>query len=520
MKLLIVDDEDYTREGLAESIPWKEFGIDEIMQARDGRSGLNLAKWFCPDIVLSDIKMPKLNGIDFARELSTVNPDIKIIFMSGYMEIDYLKSAIQLAAVDYIEKPIDLPMLKGAVKKSVNEIKEKQLIQKISVDRKELQQQKLANALICKENDREMLIGLCLETDFPVKQNYVCLILWNKAKREEKSCFTQKRHSAGKCVNSEVLQNEIQDFLANSKVKPLCNYLGEGKYLAILAFEKKYGSRLPALYTKIADKFPSLILGIGFEAVDIMNIYNSYQTALLAINCAFYDEKERIFMIDEEILHQQRVEPGIYGEFIKILTEEPFRLKSWCEAFFADLRKRKYYRKENIQTLLASFVTAMINQHGELADSLDGIYSQEDIEQRMNRFLTLTEIQNSIMALVEKLELKLQNQSKYGRIIRGVMDYIALHYNEADLSISEIAEYFHFSSNYLSVLFKQETQVTLKQYLSDYRIGKAKKMLENDYYKITEISELCGYANANYFIKVFKEVTDLTPLEYRKQRTE
>ncbi len=504
MKLLIVDDEDYTREGLAESIQWKEFGIIEIMQARDGKAGLNLARWFKPHIILSDIKMPKLNGIEFAKELIAINPDIKIIFMSGYMEIEYLKSAIQLSVVDYIEKPIDLSMLKAAVKKSVNEIKEMLHTRMLSVDRRELQQQKLANALVYKDNDREMLLNLCEEVEFPIKQNYVCLILWNKKKG----------------VNSEAMKTDILHSLNSNKWKALCTYLGEGKYLAILSFEKKHSSRLPFLYRKMAEHFPSLFLGIGFEATDIMNIYNSYQTALLAINCAFYEEEERVFLVGGEILNQKGLEPGIYGEFLKILTEEPYRLKSWFESLFAELRKQKYYRKENIQTLLASFISAMINQHGELLNTIDGIISKEEIEPMMHRFLTLSEIRSFIMDLLLKLEEMQENQIKYSRIIRGAINYIGDHYGESDLSIAKIAEYFHFSSNYLNVLFKQETQVTLKQYLSDYRMENAKKMLENDFYKITEIAELCGYANANYFSKVFKELTDLTPLEYRKQRTE
>ncbi len=162
----------------------------------------------------------------------------------------------------------------------------------------------------------------------------------------------------------------------------------------------------------------------------------------------------------------------------------------------------------------------MAGQYPDLMDYISGVHSKEDLEQRMNRFLTLTEIEEFMNALIEKIESMQQNQSKYSRIIRGVMDYIANHYRESDLSITRIAEHFHFSPTYLNVLFKQETRVTLKQYLSDYRIEKAKTLLANEYYKISEISELCGYANGNYFAKVFKEVTDLTPLEYRKQRTE
>ena len=122
MKILIADDEDYTREGLVEEIDWEDFGIDEIMQAVNGEEALKIVKWFRPDIVLSDIRMPKIDGIAFAEEMVRLIPGSKLIFMSGYMETEYLKSAIRLSVIDYIEKPIDVVQVKKALRRAVDEI--------------------------------------------------------------------------------------------------------------------------------------------------------------------------------------------------------------------------------------------------------------------------------------------------------------------------------------------------------------------------------------------------------------
>ena len=115
MRLLIADDEDYAREGLIESIPWEKYGIDEIMQAKDGREALTISGWFRPDIVLTDIRMPKLNGLEFAERLIRQCPDSKLLFMSGYMEIEYLKKAISLDAVEFVEKPIELDKVEQTI---------------------------------------------------------------------------------------------------------------------------------------------------------------------------------------------------------------------------------------------------------------------------------------------------------------------------------------------------------------------------------------------------------------------
>ena len=132
----------------------------------------------------------------------------------------------------------------------------------------------------------------------------------------------------------------------------------------------------------------------------------------------------------------------------------------------------------------------------------------------------MKEIQLFTQPLFLFLEKRRQAQSGYNRVVRGVQDYIAQHYQEETLSVSSIAEQFHFSPAYLNVLFKQELKVTLKQYISSYRLERAKMMLDQGYDRVSEIAEQCGYANANYFAKVFREATGMSPLEYRKEKCE
>lgn len=502
MKILIADDEDYTREGLMESLDWDKLDIDEIMQARNGSEALNIAKWFKPDIVLTDIKMPKLDGIKFAQELVLISPTCKIIFMSGYMEIDYLKSAIQLSAIDYIEKPIDLTAIQAAINRAVNEIRELRKNITISENRKELQQQKLANLLILKEKDNSVVDSLCKEVEFPTNKEYICIIALDKAKRN----------------NPDEVIDQIRNFLDKKGFSSLCNSEKDNNYLIILAYDKPQYYRLSSLYQQLVEYDKDIILGVGFEAESINNIYNSYNTAELAVNLSFYDEKSYIFHVDEEILTRCSIEPNIFGEFMRLLKEEPFSLMDWSEQLFRSLKEHKYYRKEQVQALLASLISAIFTEYPDLADFYVHLDSQEKINNYVHELHSLGVNRDFMLELIRKLEEQYRNQSKYSRIIRGSIDYIAANYSNPELSVTEIADYLHFTSTYMNVLFKQEMKVTLKQYLSNYRLDKAKRLLENEYYKITEIAEKCGYANANYFAKVFKEMTDMTPAEYRKQR--
>ena len=115
MKLLIVDDEELTRTGVISSLDWKSLGIDEILQADDGINGLEAARIHRPEIILCDVRMPRMDGITMLERLETILPDVVPIFMSGYSDKEYLKAAIKLKAVSYIEKPIDPQEIRDAV---------------------------------------------------------------------------------------------------------------------------------------------------------------------------------------------------------------------------------------------------------------------------------------------------------------------------------------------------------------------------------------------------------------------
>ncbi|WP_230986542.1 response regulator transcription factor [Cohnella fermenti] len=124
--MLIVDDERTTRNTLLNHIPWRELGIGEVEQADDGIRALELAKRHSPDIVMTDIRMPRMDGLTFARELRACLPKSKVIILSAYSEVDYLKSAIKLNVVDYVEKPIDLDEVKRVLASAVAKCAEEQ----------------------------------------------------------------------------------------------------------------------------------------------------------------------------------------------------------------------------------------------------------------------------------------------------------------------------------------------------------------------------------------------------------
>ena len=502
IKILIADDEDYTREGLIDSIDWESFGINEIMQAVNGQEALRIAKWFHPDIVLTDIRMPKTDGIDFATELLENNKDSKIIFMSGYMEVEYLKSAIRLSVVDYIEKPIDLNVLKEALSKSVKEIRERQRSREAEENHKDIQQQTLVSLLCGKESNVMSIEKLAREAAFPLNTSYVCVIL----------------QYFGKVQENEGDVGKLLEVLESRQGRAMGRFDRDRRQVqAILSFQKREQYHLVPIYQEILDTFPLAKLGVGIEVDGCRNVYNSYRTAAAAVNCSFYQEEERFFQIDEEIQHRTTIEPGLYGEFLQILSEQPHLLKEWFATVFGELHKRKYCPREQVCTFMISLLTAVYSQYPELYVNGYGIESEEQLQTFLYDRESLSEISDFVDVVLTWIQEHNKEKEGYSRIVQGALDYVAQHFGEEDLSVSQIADYLHFSAAYLNVLFKQEMKVTIKQYLSNYRLERARKLLEKDFDKITEIAEKCGYANGNYFAKVFKEATGMTPAEYRKK---
>ena len=500
MRLLIADDEDYAREGLIESIPWEKYGIDEIMQAKDGREALTISGWFRPDIVLTDIRMPKLNGLEFAERLIRQCPDSKLLFMSGYMEIEYLKKAISLDAVEFVEKPIELDKVEQAVKKAVTFVREKELFEKKEGQWQKLERQRLLNMLKLKTKDKALIEKLCREVGFPEKAGYLPAVLWNK--NEE---------------NAGELEPLAAEFWKDTGIDYLLTMLDRGKYLFLGAFGAFQQSRIREKCREMAGLKEGLCLGIGFETDNLMAVAASSEIALLNAEQSFFKSERRIFEIEDGIPEMKKLNPGLYAEFDRILKEDAGEVTAWLHELAEKICGEGFYRQEDIVMLMSAFARLLIQEKNALLLSVEGIDTEEDAEQKIREASSMAEVMELFDRLLEAFGIHREQETQYSRLVRDTIAYIEQHCREAELSVTDIAADMHFSAAHLNVLFRKETGVTVKQYISDYRLNLSKKLLCNPHIKVSEIAERCGYSNANYFSKVFRASENMTPVEYRKE---
>ena len=142
--------------------------------------------------------------------------------------------------------------------------------------------------------------------------------------------------------------------------------------------------------------------------------------------------------------------------------------------------------------------------------------SEETMIARINQFNTFDRLWDFFEEKIVQLQKEAEGTSGYSKLVADIIDYIEKGYGRPELGVAELAARFRLTPSYINVLFKDETGSTIKKYISGVRIENAKQMIRQDYDRIAEIAEKCGYANANYFAKVFREETGMTPLEYRK----
>ncbi|MFS0724286.1 response regulator transcription factor [Paenibacillus sp. 1P07SE] len=495
VRLLIADDDDYTREGLVETLPWASLGISEVLQARDGMEAIRIAASERPEVVLTDIRMPRLNGIAFAEKLVRLCPDSRLLFMSGYMDVDYLRSAIKLSAVDFIEKPLKLQEVEQAIVKAIHQLETHQQQDSIKEEKVALQRRQLA-ALLLRGAERERMAKLCRETGFPADQAYTVVVLRElfpfngEAGKHDLAAGFWREHGC------EVIMHDEEN----------------GQTELIVAYDAKAGRRIDYLMSAFAVEFLDAVTGIGQTASDLEGVSRSGETARQAAALAFYAPEQRCFRYDDgERVEDERL-PSLLPELYRLIRDHQEQLPHWFGELCDGFAKRRSPMPDRVADSCASLAEALLEGCVLLREQPE--YS--DPYTSLRACMTLADVRSYMCQLAERYVAEAERLSGYSRLVQEVIRYVALHYSRADLELAEIAGVVHLSSAHLSVLFKQETGHTIKQYISDYRIEAARKLIASGHCRMQEVAGRCGYASASYFAKAFKAATGYSPVEYKK----
>jgi two-component system response regulator YesN len=540
LKLLIVDDEPFTREGLRYHFDWSRYGIEVAGEVDDGIKALELIEELGPDIVLTDVRMPDMDGLEMARRIKASHENIKIIVMSAYDDIGYVKSALKVNALDYILKPVDLKELDAVIQKVAHiingEYEEQQLIRRMSA--KLMQSMPMLREKFLMTLVRDGLEGKAdiasrtgfLELNLPVDADY-CVLEINV---DDRASTLESLSERDRQLTSFAVIN-ICDELMNRLFNGYSFENRPGEYVCLLNCSlneegnncvHEIGEQLYSLISEIREKLSeclklSVTIGVGPVVHGVDNVAKSHAKAAANVCQRLFLGKNKIIMIDSLDTGDDVIDRFDFARSDRVVNllkgSDEARLVEAIDDFFKELAPCKYINARHCMNICFQLILTASRQLMELAIDPVGMRSESEVCDALSRLETLGEMQSFateyLVALHRIIDEKRSRKSS--NIIDRIKQVIQKRYSE-NLSIRDIAGEVYLSTTYLCMIYKQETGETVNGYITRVRIEHAKELLRDPAIRLYDICHEIGYTEPGYFSKIFKKYTDLSPTEYRQ----
>lgn len=525
IKLLIADDEPLVQIGIKSMLNWADFGIEICATAVNGANALELIEEYSPEIVITDIRMPIMNGLELVKICRETYGQMPVfIMLTSYEEFQLVKEALSYQVIDYLVKlELDAGMLSESINRALDRLKELRATEEIRQSGKPLLQiyhdkffVRLLHNLFDNENQFELQTK-DLNLDFSDR----CYLVAHCEIHEENTKTLSHEQLINLYASTLQMVREIM-----GKYLPCYVISLDTKHFAVIfhvsdeeALEhQKIMEALTNANSMVHNYFNVwLAVGLGTAVDQPMKISESYQEARMSFNSA---TKERPLMdytlsepesyknsfnislfkndiaeafeeFDTDILYQTLT------EIMEVFSAHPLRYLQAIDGACNILYLAISLLPESEATLLEIF--------SGYSDGYRSIYRLNNVEQVVEWMTTLRD------GLCEILKSK--RVTYKARVITSVQKYIQNHINER-LTLNEIAAVFGLSPNYLSVLFKKTCNTGFSEYITQMKISRAKTLLLEQDMKIYEVAEQLGFESAFYFSKVFKKVEGISPREY------
>lgn len=529
INLLIADDEIEILEGIRSVIDWEAHDIRICGEASDGESALELIYKLSPEVILMDIRMPKLTGLQVLEEIHRNNLNTKCIILSGYDDFYYAQEAINLKAADYLLKPCQPDDILESVLRAKKAIEAETLkdtlfdkyknyfYENVSVLREKLLRELIYNthSNYTTLQDKMDLYKINLS-----KSNLLVTIVHIDILHESNKQFNQIDLEALKIAIKEVIDNIIPKEFGKEI------FQNNEDIVTILSHEEpinwySFSSNIfRDIKNKIKNDFQILTtIGIGGIVEDISEIYKSYNEAVSAIDAKFFMGEDNVIFFDEISLKNLNSMHYPVNEDIKIInclsTGNIDNLKSSVENYFNTLCNESLVSKEYIKYSCFALLGSILKFCLEKTANINKIFENNDNWfNEINNCKTIFELKETILKIAYYIFKVMSENNNTNYLIKVAVEYIKEHFRE-DISLETIAKNIFITPGYLSLLFKQETGVNFLEYLHKYRIQKAKEYFRNKLLKNYEVSQMVGYTNEKYFSQMFKRYTGLTPTQYK-----
>lgn len=494
--LLVVDDESIIRRGIHYHVDWKSYDIEVVGEAKNGEDGYQQALKYHPDIIVTDIKMPKMNGIQMAEKIRSVFPETAIIFLTGYEEKEYLLSAIRVGIDDYIMKSADSQHILQAV-----------LRQKERLLKKE-------------EEESQKSVKLLNECMGTIKGSFITSIFQGGASAEliRKQAEIFEFPIMGPryvpiLIPSVILSEPDNEILA------LLFHLS--CFYPCICFQKQYGiigflnidsetecfEKLRGIIRELKENYPEILMIAGESVDDILKLHERFDLMLRLSQGICWCEKEDLILA-EKVSFQEIPKDLLYLLESEIIRA--YRDKNTSE--FIGKMEQFYSFSRSMALPIEQFrdsVQRLILSCDNAKDSFSDAYKV------LNRIDSCQEPEN-IFQIVSDFLIQDMPKIVHSTIVENAKKYIEKNYAH-NIGLKEIADDCHVSSSYISKVFKDDIQIGIVQYIHSVRIDKAKELLKTTNMRVTDIALEVGYSEYKRFSLYFLKYVGISPRDYRKK---
>ncbi len=544
LKIFLAEDEVVVRETIKRMIPWEELGFELVGEAADGEMALPLLIRQQPDLLITDIKMPFMDGLTLARLAKKEIPGLKVVILSGYDDFNYAKQAIGIGVEDYLLKPIT----KNALIERLSEIRSRYEHEKTQKEYYEKFQREMQayeknssrdffEALVDGSMDmmevykRAEKLGLDI-----VAEAYNVLIFTMNC--DEDFSGQRDEYSSWEAESLELLENffagHSSAMLFRSNIFSY-GVLLKGQRETIEENTRACVDEIRKILSR-QDGRREWFLAVGQSVERLSQIQKSYHTASRAFsqrylydeNILYYDEMETMEhpggqAETEDNAYLQKVDvnalnPAILQKFLSNGLQEETEnfVKDYFYAIGQEPMESLVFRNYvilNVRFSVISFIKGL----GCDTNEMESADTEEVLAESGKNMESAIAYAKKMIS--QAIEIRDQNSGNKNRsILRTAVDFIDSHYMEEDISLNTVANVANVSSNHFSALFSQNMGQTFIEYLTTLRMNKAKELLRCTGMRSSEIAGEIGYKDAHYFSYLFKKTQGMTPSDYRKAR--
>lgn len=536
LKLLIVEDEKWEREGLMEFLDWGSLGLELSGSACDGFEGVDKARILHPDIIITDIKMPGMDGLKMSQIIREFIPEVKIVILTGYDDFKLAQEAINISANAYILKPVEEEELLDVLKRVMDECysdakkKEEQKMLKVLLDESFIKSRRELLLTLIKDEDSKDAVKKALDMRIlPSAGNY-SVIAFGPGKTGEISPAGEPAVKGSLAVELEGADTALRSDLIKAGINFATAVCDDDKAMFIVTTPKDMSPNgLINAAGIISDYYGKrgvgTLAGVGSPVEDMGELYRTGRQARESLDFASFWQETGI--VDyAALVSLQQENAAKTGDFLAKGNAFTKRLMNalraadieMIDSLLDDMFKLVEESKWLDRNMITNFLYGLLNETSLI---FGGANLKEQEEGAAGALLfglkDYRSLKDYVYQFFEKsadtIRDKKNNKDEY--IVKKVEQIVTERYRD-DISIKTIAAEIYISPNYLGSIFRKCTGVQLNDYISRFRMEKAKELLQSPKNKVSKVAREVGMPNVSYFCQVFKEMYGIAPGEYQE----